>query len=139
MRFVKLSQKEYSKIRDLYENVMAQACHGLFYREGLILGEEVAVIAQQETSDYFGTCRKLLKAKGWVEDVKFEDDVAYVTASIEALEPGDSGNPICHRLRGIIKKIYEGHGHKRMICEEIQCINKGDKQCVFKLEEGDGV
>ncbi|MEM2839641.1 MAG: V4R domain-containing protein [Thermoplasmata archaeon] len=135
MRFVKLSQREYKQIRKLYESVMSQACYGLFYREGMILGDEMALIAQQESEEYFEVCAKLLKAKGWVEDVKFEDGIVTVTGSIESLEPDTVGKVSCHRMRGILKKIYEGHRHKQLHCEEIECVAKGDKQCVFKLEE----
>lgn len=138
MRFVKLSQKECKEIRKLYESVMSQACYGLFYREGMILGDEMARIASQEQDGYFDVCAKLLKAKGWVEDVKFEDSVCYVTASIESIEVEGAEKPTCHRLRGIVKKIYEGYGHKRMVCEEVECTGKGDQQCVFKVEEGGG-
>jgi len=135
MRFVKLSQREYKQIRRLYESVMSQACHGLFYREGMILGDEMALIAQQESEEYFEVCAKLLKAKGWVEDVKFEDGLVTVTGSIESLEPDTVGKVSCHRMRGILKRIYEAHTHKQLHCEEIECVAKGDKQCVFKLEE----
>lgn len=132
MRFVKLSQKEFQEIRKLYESVMSQACCGLFYREGMILGEEITKIAKQEADDYLEICSKLLRARGWIEDIKFESDIVYVTGSIEA---GESDNPTCHRLRGIIQKIVEGYSHARKHCEEIECVSKGDKQCVFKLEE----
>lgn len=138
MRFIKLSQKECKDIRKLYESVMSQACYGLFFREGMILGEEMARIASQEAEEYFETCGKLMKAKGWVDDVKFEDNIVYVNGSIESLDSDGVEKPACHRLRGIVKKIYEGYGHKRLMCEEVQCAAKGDSQCVFKLEEGGG-
>lgn len=138
MRFIKLSQKELKEIRKLYDSVMSQACNGLFYREGMILGEEMARIASQEQDGYFDVCAKLLKAKGWVEEVKFEDSVAYVTASIESLDAENAEKPTCQRLRGIIKKVYEGYGHKRMHCEEVECVGKGDQKCVFKIEESTG-
>jgi len=136
MRFVKLSQREFKQIRKLYESVMSQACYGLFYREGMILGDEMSLIAQQEPDEYFEVCTKLLRAKGWVEDIKFENGLVTITSSIESLEPDDSGKPSCHRMRGILRKIYEGQKHKQVLCEEIQCAAKGDKQCVFKIEEG---
>ncbi|MDH4123550.1 MAG: hypothetical protein OEV21_05670 [Thermoplasmata archaeon] len=136
MRFVKLSQREYKQIRKLYESVMSQACYGLFYREGMILGDEMALIAQQESEEYWEVCSKLLRAKGWIEDAKFEDGLVTITGSIEALDAEDSTKAACHRMRGIIRKLYEGCYHKRMHCEEIQCVAKGDKQCIFKIEEG---
>jgi len=138
MRFIKVSQKENKDIQTLYESVMSAACYGLFYREGLIIGEEITRIAMQESDDYYESCSKLLKAKGWVEEVKFEGYTVYVTSSFESLETKDSQKPVCHMLRGILNKIYEGHDHKRMHCEEVQCASKGDEQCVFKVEEGRG-
>jgi len=139
MRFIKLSQKESKDIQALYESVMSSACYGLFFREGMIIGDEIARIASQEAEEgYFESCSKLLKAKGWVEEVKFEDNVAYITSSFESLESKDSDKPTCHMLRGIINKIYEGHSHKRMNCEEVQCVSKGDEQCVFRIDEGGG-
>jgi len=139
MRFVKLSQKEAKDIRTLYEGVMSQACYGLFYREGLIIGEEIARIASQEAEEeYFEACSKLLKAKGWVDEVKFEDSTVYVNGSFESLESHGSEKPTCHMLRGIINKIYEGYKHKRMHCEEVECESKGNPQCVFNIGEGGG-
>ena len=139
MRFIKLSQKESKDIQELYESVMAAASNGLFYREGLIIGEEIARIASQESEeDYFESCNKLLKAKGWVEEVKFEDSVVNVTESFESLEAKGSDRPTCHMLRGVVNKIYEGYTHKRMHCEEVECASKGDEQCVFKVREGGG-
>jgi len=139
MRFIKVSQKENKDIQALYESVMSAACYGLFYREGLIIGEEIARIAAQEAEEeYFESCAKLLKAKGWVEEVRFEDSMAYATASFEALETKDSEKPTCHMLRGIMNKVFEGYSHKRMHTEEIECAGKGSEQCVFKVTEGGG-
>ena len=139
MRFIKVSQKENKDIQALYESVMSAACYGLFYREGLIIGEEIARIAAQESEeDYFESCAKLLKAKGWVEEVKFEDTVAYVTASFESLDTKDSDKSTCHMLRGIMNKVYEGYSHKRMHTEEVECTSRSNDQCVFKVEEGGG-
>ena len=76
MKFVKLSQSEYESIRKLYEGVMSQACYGLFFREGMILGEEIAKIAQQEPEKYFEICGNLLRARGWVDNIVFEESTA---------------------------------------------------------------
>lgn len=139
MRFIKLSQKESKDIRELYEGVMAAASSGMFYRQGLIVGDEIARIASQESEeDYFESCTKLLKAKGWVDEAKFEDSVVYATGSFESLDTTGAEKPTCNILRGIVNKIYEGHTHKRMHCEEVECASKGDEQCVFKVGEGGG-
>jgi len=73
MKFVKLSQAEFDEIRKLYEGVMAQACYGLFFREGMILGDEISKIALQEPEKYFETCANLLRARGWVDNIVFQE------------------------------------------------------------------
>jgi len=112
MKFVKLSQSEYEEIRKLYEGVMSQACYGLFFREGMILGEEIAKIAQQEPEKYFEICGNLLRARGWVDNIVFEESTAVAEGSIES--GGGDGAPTCHRLRGMVRKIYEAQTHRRL-------------------------
>jgi len=133
MKFVKLSQSEFEEIRKLYEGVMSQACYGLFFREGMILGEEIAKIALQEPEKYFEICGNLLRARGWVDNVVFQESTAVAEGSIEATQTAN-GAATCHRLRGIVRKIYEAQQHRKMHCEEIECVSKGDKHCVFKVE-----
>lgn len=131
MKFVKLSQSEFEQIRKLYEGVMSQACYGLFFREGMILGEEMAKIASQEPEKFFEVCANLLRARGWVDNIVFQESTAVAEGSIES---GQADGAICHRLRGIVRKVYEAQTHRRLHCEEIECVSKGDKHCVFKLE-----
>lgn len=137
MKFVKLSQSEFEEIRKLYEGVMSQACYGLFFREGMILGEEMSKIAMQEPEKYFEICANLLRARGWVDNIVFEESTAVAEGSIEASSQTD-GSATCHRLRGIVRKVYEAQMHRRLHCEEIECISRGDKRCVFKVESVGG-
>jgi len=131
MKFVKFSQAEFEEIRKLYESVMSHACHGLFFREGMILGEEISKIALQEQEKYFEICANLLRARGWIDNIVFEESTAVVEGSVESSQ---ADIPTCHRLRGIVKKIYESKTHRRLHCEEIECVSKGDKHCVFRVE-----
>lgn len=137
MKFVKLSQSEFEEIRKLYEGVMSQACYGLFFREGMILGEEMSKIALQEPEKYFEICANLLRARGWVDNIVFEESTAVAEGSIEASSEAN-GNATCHRLRGIVRKVYEAQMHRRLHCEEIECVSRGDKRCVFKVESVGG-
>jgi predicted hydrocarbon binding protein len=132
MKFVKLSQSEYEEIRKLYEGVMSQACYGLFFREGMILGDEISKIALQEPEKYFEISANLLRARGWVDNIVFEEATAIAEGSVEASQQCEV--PTCHRLRGIVKRIYEAKGHRRLHCDEIECVSKGDKHCVFRVE-----
>jgi predicted hydrocarbon binding protein len=131
MKFVKFSQAEFEEIRKLYESVMSHACHGLFFREGMILGEEISKIALQEQEKYFEICANLLRARGWIDNIVFEESTAVAEGSVEASQ---ADIPTCHRLRGIVKKVYESKTHRRLHCEEIECVSKGDKHCVFRVE-----
>lgn len=131
MKFVKLSQSEFEGIRKLYEGVMSQACYGLFFREGMLLGEEISKIAMQEPDKYFEVVANLLRARGWVDNIVFQESTAVADGSIEGTS---AEGATCHRLRGIVRKVYEAKTHRRMNCEEIECIGKGDKHCVFRVE-----
>lgn len=44
--------------------------------------------------------------------------------------------PICFMLKGFFIEIWRNklHSHN-LICEEIECISKGDEKCVFLLKE----
>ncbi len=131
MRFVKISQPEIEAVRRLYESVMSYACHGLFVHEGLSLGADIAEMAAQ-AGDYFQSCRRILIGRGWVEDVSFESDEVKVKGSIEVSE--GAGTETCHRLKGILSKIYEVEKERRLKFAEAKCVSNGAPECVFKIE-----
>jgi len=131
-RFVKLSQPEFVSVRKLYESVMSYACHGLFYREGIALADEIAREVEQN-EDVLAAARKVLIARGWVEDVQFSEGEARVRGSIEA-SPG-TGSETCHRLRGILSRLFEISTKERCRLAEVECESAGAKECVFSEEE----
>jgi predicted hydrocarbon binding protein len=131
MRHIKISQKELINVRKLYESVMSNACHGLFFREGSVYGEEIVNAALEDRENYFETAKKELKERGWLEDVTFDGDVVTISGSIEVAE---SDSPTCHRLRGILRYIYETHRNERVYCVEKSCQSKGDEACIFNIE-----
>lgn len=133
MRFVRVSQKELEKIRHLYESVMSQASHGLFYREGETLGREIVDMASEEPEKFLETAARLIKGRGWVEDIAFNGDIVIAKGSIEAVESGAEGT--CHRLRGMIHAVMERDSDKKLICLEVLCKSKGDPYCEFQLRE----
>ncbi|MDG6220695.1 MAG: hypothetical protein QCI38_04520 [Candidatus Thermoplasmatota archaeon] len=133
MKFVKISDGEMKAIRQLYENVMSYASHGLFFREGCVIGESVGRIANERPDEFFKIAAEILKGRGWVESIEFHYRTAVVHGSIELFE-GDA--PSCHRLRGIIKKIYEIKNSKTFDCKETECQSSGGEKCSFVLEEG---
>lgn len=131
MRHIKISQKELINVRKLYESVMSNACHGLFFREGSVFGAEIANEALKDREKFFDIAGNVLKERGWLEDVTFNDDIITVKGSIEVAE-GDA--PTCHRLRGVLRHLYEAYRNERVYCVEKNCQSKGDKTCVFNIE-----
>ncbi|MFQ6012791.1 MAG: V4R domain-containing protein [Thermoplasmata archaeon] len=131
MRFVKISQPEIEAVRQLYESVMSHACHGLFFREGLSLGGDIAEMAAKG-EDFFDACRRILIARGWAEDITFGEKEVKVSGSIEATP--DAGGATCHRLKGILSRVLETDGSARVTLTETKCASNGDSGCVFKIE-----
>jgi len=65
-----------------------------------------------------------------VKDIAFDQDTVSATGSIEASR-GES--PTCHRLRGIIRKIYEVYMERKVYCQEVECESTGRERCQFKI------
>lgn len=129
-----ISQDELKNIRELYEGVMSNASHGLFFKEGSIIGIGIASVAQQKgEEDYFDTCKSLLIEKNWVKDIKFGEERVEVVGSIEATSGTRSGQKTCHRLRGIIRKLYETYLNQKVYCKETECASAGSDKCVFEI------
>jgi predicted hydrocarbon binding protein len=133
MRFVKLNQAELHKIRDLYEGVMSHACHGLFFKEGSVVGSDMAEEALRDRTKFFQRAAEVLKDRGWVEEVTFRDGEVAVKGSIEVAA---SDIPTCHRLRGILREFYERFKGERVKCTEERCASVGRQgECLFRIEE----
>ena len=130
-RVVKISQEELDSVRKLYESVMSYACHGLFFREGMVLAEE-AFKGLGTTKDHLAAGRQFILDHGWAEDVVFTETGARVRGSIE-VSPG-SEMETCHRLRGILSKILEMKSKQRIRLNELECVSTGAKECVFERE-----
>ncbi len=118
-------------MRKLYESVMSYACHGLFFREGMVLAEEL-LKAVPQGQDALVAARQLILDRGWAEDVQFTESGAKVQGSIEA-SPG-SEMETCHRLRGILSKVLEAKAKQRVRLSEVECVSTGAKECVFERE-----
>lgn len=131
-RFVKISQSEFTSVRKLYESVMSYACHGLFFREGSVLADEI-VREVDEGEDLLPAARKILIARGWVEDVTFTEGGARVRGSVEST-PGSEAET-CHRLRGILSRLTEIATKERSRLSEVECASTGARECVFSQEE----
>jgi predicted hydrocarbon binding protein len=131
MRYAKISKREIINIRKLYESVMSNACNGLFFSEGRVFGEEIAEIAQKDRDNFFAIATKELKERGWLEEISFDGDTITVKGSIEVM---NNEHPTCHRLRGILRHLYEVYRNERGYCVEKKCQGIGDDVCVFLIE-----
>ncbi|MCI4323398.1 MAG: hypothetical protein L3K03_05185 [Thermoplasmata archaeon] len=132
MRYVKLNQGELHKIKDLYEGVMSHACHGLFFKEGEVVGSDMADEALKDKARFFERAGEILKERGWIEEIRFQDGEVIVTGSIEV---SPSEIPTCHRLRGILREFYERFKGTRVKCTEEVCASLGKPECRFRIEE----
>jgi hypothetical protein len=132
-RTVKVSQQDLDAIRKLYESVMSYACHGLFFREGMVLAEDVTRNLPLG-EDPLEAGKQVILERGWAEDVLFTDTGARVRGSIEAM-PG-SDMETCHRLRGILSKLLEAKTKHRVRLAEVECVSTGARECVFEREAG---
>jgi len=131
VRFAKISQSDFNAILKLYEGVMSYACHGLFFREGEALADSIMEVCSKNP-DLLECSKKLLIARGWLEDVSFNDKEVRVKGSIEVTE--GSEKPTCHRLRGLLSRIMEAHAKTSIRLVEVECRSNGGKECVFKQE-----
>ena len=136
MRFIRISQEELHKIIRLYESVMSHACYGLFYREGETLGKEIVKMAREDKENFLETAGRLIKGRGWVDEIGFMDDRVIAKGSFEAKEGLE--DPYCHRLRGMVHAILEEHTGKKLICLEEKCVSIGDPYCEFIVREVEG-
>lgn len=132
MRNVKLNQVELHKIKELYEGVMSHACHGLFFKEGSVIGSDMAAEALKDRAKFYERAGQILKERGWVEEITFTDHDVRVKGSIE-VAPSDI--PTCHRLRGILREFYERFKGARVKCTEEACASTGQAECHFRIEE----
>lgn len=112
---------------------MSQASHGLFYREGTTLGRIIIQMASEDQEHFLDTAARLIKGRGWVEEIEFLGDTVIARGSIEAVD--SSEEPTCHRLRGIVHSIAEHHSDKKLLCVEVLCKSTGNAHCEFKLRE----
>lgn len=131
-RVVQISQAELDSVRRLYEGVMSYACHGLFFREGMALADQMLKDAT-DGKDPLAVGRTLLLERGWAEDVRFDERTVRVRGSIEA-SPG-SEVETCHRIRGILSKVLEAKSKARVRLHEVECVSTGGRECRFEPEE----
>ena len=134
MRLIKVSKAELLRISKLYKSLMSTECHGLFFREGLVIGEEISNVAIGGDEGFFKDVKEILVSRGWLTDITFEEAKVVVKGSAEIDEETDIET--CHRLRGIVQKVLEVHHMKKVKITEVSCESLGAEQCIFNCEFG---
>ena len=128
MRFIKLSKKNVQEINSYFQSIMSNAHEGVFYRAGKVIGKDLKDIVDEADKDRL---EKIIKARGWVDSIDLDNEVAVVEGSIEVNEELDS--PTCHMLRGIICGIQPEEPGMMIEVEEVKCESVGDDHCEFKI------
>ena len=93
--------------------------------------KQVKELAEKEKDSYWETAKTELIERGWVEDIRFKKNEIAVKGSIEASKGEE---PTCHRLRGILRHLFEKHRGEKLFISEKKCTSMGDKACVFVIE-----
>ncbi len=128
MRFTKLSKKNIQEINSYFRSIMSNAHEGVFYRAGKVIGKDLKDIVDEADNERL---EKIIKARGWVNEIDLESDEVIAKGSIEVNEEQDS--PTCHMLRGIISGVQPDKPGMMIEVEEEECESLGDDHCKFKI------
>ena len=128
MRFTKLSKKNIQEINSYFKSIMSNAHEGVFYRAGKVIGKDLREIVGETENDRL---EKIIKARGWVDEIDLESEKAIAKGSIEVDEENES--PTCHMLRGIISGVQPDKPGMMIEVEEEECESLGDEYCKFKI------
>lgn len=134
MHYITLSENEISEIKKLHESLLSKSSHGIFYSIGKIIGENIAKeIASNQLSDwgkFSDEASRILKERGFVEQISFEEKKVTVKGSIEVT---NSQSMTCDILRGIISALHKAYFKSVIYCEETSCESMGAGNCVFEI------
>ena len=127
VRYLRYEKGDLVEIKQLYENVMAVASHGLFFRSGRIMGKRM--IERSGGEDLRSRLTIALADEGWVEKIAFGSDKITVNGSFEVIE--NKGECTCHMLRGVLASVNEFYDKGPCTIKEDECVSKGDDSCIF--------
>lgn len=69
-------------------------------------------------------------------EIKEKRVICTVHNSFEAKMRNRTDKPTCLMLRGFFNELGKGKWHfSNVVCEEVECVGKGDEKCVFVLKE----
>src|SRR5205809_7760198 len=109
---------------------MSYACHGLFFREGMVLAEDVTRNLPLG-EDPLEAGKQVIVERGWAEDVLFTETGARVRGSIEAMQGSD--REACKRRRGVLSELIEEKTKNEGRVAEVKEEDSGRRE---RREEG---
>ncbi len=133
MRVVKYTPTEIIKIKEMLAGIMSFASQGLLEKEGEVIGEEICKGVPKDDS-FFNKIAEIIVEKGWAESAELKENKAVLKNTAETEGLSGSSEPVCHILRGILKKVYEKYYEGLVFVNEVQCraVSGGD-DCVFEI------
>ena len=133
MRVVKYTPTEIIRIKEMLAGVMSFASQGLLQKEGEVIGEEICKNVTKDDS-FFNKIAEIIVEKGWAESAQLSENKAVLKNTAETEGVSGSSEPVCHILRGILKKIYENYYEGLVFVNEVQCrAVSGGEDCVFEI------
>jgi len=130
MRKISMTQQDMADIDLLYNIVLEDARVGLLYREGRIHARHLIEGAGPEY--ILTTAVERLISQGWATGARLEENGAVIEGSFEGSVT--SGQPRCHRMRGILCHVYEESRMEMCDVTETTCVSRGDDVCTFVIE-----
>jgi predicted hydrocarbon binding protein len=132
----------FTDFKKVLEERFASGAFTIFYELGLGCGRRSCQRLMQKYPDRVRLLKAIARYKRnerWGK-IKFELDPekgtgkVFVTESFEAKQYGPSQHPICYFFKGYLEGALSQAFNKPLRASEIECIAKGDKQCVFQIE-----
>ncbi len=103
----------------------------LLYLSGKAVGEKLSEHISDDAS--LKKAGKMIKGRGWVEEIMLEKNQAIVQGSIEIDKSLDQ--PSCDMIRGILCGIYEEMTGEIIEANEEKCESLNDEHCEFKIKK----
>ena len=129
MRYLKIGKDELCEIERMYKLVMSSASKGLLFKKGEAIGRVLSKSLSEDA--FFDEAVNLLKDRGWVEDIEFNEDSVVVRGSFERSK--NASEPSCHILRGILRSLYSHIYMSSVYVDEVECESINGEKCVFHV------
>jgi len=133
----------FTDFKKCLEETFGSGATVIFYAVGKGCGRRSCTRLMQKYPDRARLLKAIIRHKRnerW-GSIKFELNMkrgtgrVIVRDSFEAQQFGPSREPVCHFFKGYLEGALSQTFKKPLKVTEIECIAKGDKSCIFKVEE----